>query len=167
MFEGPHNPPTPTNDEMTPSASEWHPPTTSTLITTLLSPTRHMFTTTTMSRITGPTYGPIFIHHALIDSPWDPTTTRHLNPTTFEFTPPTNSDPFDMVDDPNQVMFVDITPTNPVPVNPVWRALWVFEWMVLANLWPQIFVFFVPFSLWEVRDSEMWLGWLHLRRGEM
>ena len=63
-----------------------------------LSPARHTSTTTT-SGITGPAYGPVFVHHAPIDSPRDSVATvvpRRIDPALTNPPPPAlDLDPYD------------------------------------------------------------------------
>ena len=131
----PHDAPTPATNDVICSASVSHPPAETTVhtepppsgVTSDPDGTTHTSTTTT-SGIRGPAHGPIFNHHALVDSPRDRAASGHFDPATSGFVPPTNSDAFDTAYDPTHITPVDITPIDPVAVDPVWRAHQTFDW---------------------------------------
>ena len=97
------------------------------------------FTTPTTSGITGPTYAPIFDHHAIVDSPRDLTTPRgrqKIARAVFMSAPPSNMDPIDAAHDPTHVTPTDTTPGDPVTVDPVWQAHQTFDWESFGPCWP-------------------------------
>ena len=74
-LEAPHNTPTPATNDMIHSVSVSHPPAKTTMPTEpppspiKMDPDNTVFTTPTTSGTASPAHGPIFIHHAPIDSP--------------------------------------------------------------------------------------------------
>ena len=97
------------------------------------------FATPTTSGITGPAYGPIFDHHALVNSPRDLTSPRgrqEITRAVFTSAPPSNVDPINVAHDPTHIMPADITPGDPVAVDPVRRAHQTFDWESFGLFWP-------------------------------
>ena len=119
-LEAPHNAPTPTSNSVIRSVSVSHPPAETTVPAKPppsrleMDPDGAMYTTPTTSGTASPAIGPIFVHHASVDLPRDTAATGHLDPA-----PPTNVDPIDVGHDPTHVTHVDITPGNPVAVDPI------------------------------------------------
>ena len=114
-LEAPHDAPTPATNDVIHSASISHP---SAKITMPAEPPPSCIKSnpdgtisniTTTSGITGPAYDLVFIHHALVDSPRDPTTSVFATPT-------------NMAHDSIHTAPAHTAPGDPVTVDPIRRA---------------------------------------------